>query len=43
MEDKIKLFAMSNQMAERTLDYVERDLKIDLGRGIGTAEEEGDE
>jgi hypothetical protein len=43
MEDKIKLFAMSNQMAERTLDYVERDLKIDLGREIDATEEEDDE
>ena len=32
MEDKIKLFAISNQMAERSLDYVEDELKIDLSR-----------
>ncbi len=32
MEDKIKLFAMSNLMAERSLDYVEETLKVDLER-----------
>ncbi len=32
MEDKIKLFAMSNQMAERALDNIEENLKIELGR-----------
>lgn len=43
MEDKIKLFAMSNQMAERTLDYVEKDLKIDLGRDTGHESDKDEE
>lgn len=43
MEDKIKLFAISNQMTERSLDYIERDLKIDLGRNIHLSEEKDDE
>lgn len=30
MDEKIKLFAMSNQMAERSLDYVEKELRLDL-------------
>lgn len=32
MENTIKLFTVSNQMTERSLDYVEKDLKLDLGR-----------
>ncbi|MDP2748672.1 Swt1 family HEPN domain-containing protein [Pseudomonas sp.] len=43
MEDKIKLFAISNQMTERTLDYLESDLKLDLGRDIGTIQDKDDE
>jgi hypothetical protein len=43
MEDKIKLFTISNQMTERTLDYVERDLKIDLGRRELSDQEKDDE
>lgn len=43
MEDKIKLFVMSNKMAERNLDYIERDLKIDLGRDLDGVKEQDDE
>ncbi|CTQ55196.1 hypothetical protein LP7551_03737 [Roseibium album] len=32
MDERTKLFAISNQMAERELDAVEDNLKIDLGR-----------
>lgn len=34
MEKRIKLFAISNQMAERALDVVEENLRLDLCRGI---------
>lgn len=43
MENKIKLFAISNQMTERTLDYLERDLNIDLGRAELSEQEKDDE
>lgn len=33
MEDKIKVFAFSNKIAERELDHIENELKLDLGRG----------
>ncbi|WP_320725086.1 Swt1 family HEPN domain-containing protein [Enterobacter cloacae] len=33
MEDKIKVFAFSNKIAERELDRIENELKLDLGRG----------
>jgi hypothetical protein len=33
-EDKIKLFAMSNQLVERDLDKVEKAIHIDLGREL---------
>jgi len=32
-EDRLKLFAISNQLLENALDRVERDLGVDLGRG----------
>jgi Swt1-like HEPN len=32
MEDKIKVFVLSNQMAERALDRVEETLRVDLAR-----------
>lgn len=32
MDDKIKLFAISNQITERALDSVEKDRNLDLGR-----------
>lgn len=43
MEDKIKLFAISNQMAERALDYVENDLKIELGREFDLEKDKDEE
>ncbi|EOU9533746.1 hypothetical protein G9X53_10515 [Cronobacter dublinensis] len=33
MEDKIKVFAFSNKIAERELDRLEYEMKINLGRG----------
>ena len=42
MQNKIKLFAMSNQMTERALDYFERETKIDLGREIESSAEDKD-
>ncbi|AZF31057.1 hypothetical protein C4J89_1568 [Pseudomonas sp. R4-35-07] len=35
MEDKIKIFVFSNQMAERALDGVEKGLQLDLNRDLG--------
>lgn len=32
LEEKIKVFAISNQMAERALDQLEDKFRIDLGR-----------
>jgi len=43
MEDKIKLFAISNQMAERALDYIEDDLKIELGRDFDPEKDKDEE
>lgn len=43
MEEKIKLFAISNQMAERALDYVEGDLRLDLGRDFNPDQDKDDE
>lgn len=43
MEEKIKLFAMSNQMAERSLDYIEKDYKIDLARDFDPEQDKDDE
>lgn len=43
MEDKIKLFAMSNQMAERALDYVEDNLKVELGRDFDPEKDKDEE
>ena len=43
MEEKIKLFAISNQMAERSLDYVESELKVDLGREINSTPEKDED
>ena len=33
LEDEIKLFAMTNQLIEHSLDRVEREQAVDLGRG----------
>jgi len=43
MEDKIRLFAMCNQMTERSLDYVEKDLKLDLGRDFDPEKDKDEE
>ena len=43
MNEKIKLFAMSNQMAERSLDYIEKELKIDLGRDFDPEKDKDEE
>lgn len=43
MEDKIKLFAMSNQMVERDLDYIESDLRLDLGRDFDPEQDKDEE
>lgn len=38
MEDKIKIFVFSNQMAERALDGVEKGLQLDLKRDLGAGD-----
>ena len=43
MEEKIKLFVMSNQMAERSLDFIERDFKLDLAREFDPEQDKDDE
>lgn len=43
MEEKLKLFAMSNQMAERSLDYVEKELRLDLGRDFDPEKDKDEE
>ncbi len=43
MIDRIKVFAISNQMAERALDGIERDLHLDLGRDISFETDEDDD
>lgn len=44
MDDKIKVFVFSNQMAEKALDAVENGLKLDLNRHLGAdAEEDKDQ
>jgi|TARA_B110000908_G_C10193794_1_gene421840 hypothetical protein len=43
MKDKIKLFYMSNQMAERSLDYVENDLRLDLERDFDPEQDKDEE
>lgn len=44
MNDRIKVFALSNQMAERALDGVEREFDLDLGReSVFEVEENDDE
>ena len=43
MEDKIKLFAMSNQMLERDLDYIEDELRLDLGRDFDPEQDKDEE
>ncbi|PTA91091.1 hypothetical protein C9415_20595 [Kluyvera sp. Nf5] len=39
MEDKIKVFDFSNKIAERELDRLEYEMKIDLGRGGDSADD----
>jgi hypothetical protein len=43
MEDKIKLFTICNQMAERDLDFLESTFKVDLGRENNQLEEKDEE
>lgn len=44
MDDKVKVFALSNQMAERALDAVEKELDLNLGRhSVFETEEEDNE
>jgi hypothetical protein len=43
MDEKIKLFAISNQMAERSLDYIEKELKLDLGRDFDPEKDKDEE
>lgn len=38
-EDGIKMFGMTNQLIEQSLDRVEREYAIDLGRGLRSATE----
>lgn len=39
IQDKIKVFALSNQMAERALDQIEGAFRIDLGRSQATEQQ----
>ncbi|USG60102.1 Swt1 family HEPN domain-containing protein [Sneathiella marina] len=43
MEENIKLFVMSNQMAESDLDVIESQLKIDLGRNFDSEKDKDEE
>ncbi|QSX28982.1 hypothetical protein JYB88_12035 [Shewanella cyperi] len=43
MEEKLKLFAISNQMAERSLDYIEKELRLDLGRDFDPEKDKDEE
>lgn len=43
MEEKIKVFAISNQMAERALDAVEKSLRLDLQRDLATEDDKDDD
>lgn len=43
MEERIKVFAISNQMAERALDAVEEKLRLDLGRELSSVQDKDDE
>jgi hypothetical protein len=43
MEDRIKIFAISNQMAERALDAVEESLGLDLGREFNQGKDKDDQ
>jgi hypothetical protein len=43
MEEKIKVFAISNQMAERALDAVEHSLRLDLQREVATQDDKDDD
>lgn len=36
MDDKLKIFVFSNQMAEKALDGIEKGLQLDLYRDLGT-------
>lgn len=40
MDDKIKVFAFSNHMAEKALDTIEKTLKLDLNRDSGLISED---
>lgn len=42
MDDRIKVFAISNQMAERALDVVEREFDVNLGRDLSCGGDEDD-
>ena len=43
LENRIKLFVMSNQMFERDIDAVEKDAQLDLGRELGNAQDRDEE
>lgn len=44
MDERIKVFALSNQMAERALDAIESELELDLGReSVFELEDDDDE
>lgn len=43
MEDKIKVFAISNQMAERALDAVEQSMRLDLQRELNSQDDKDDD
>ena len=43
MQEKIKLFAMSNQMAERALDLIEANFNLDLGHDAREDTDKDDE
>ena len=43
LEEKIRLFGLANQIAERELDALEERIGIDLGRGRGSSTEIDDE
>ena len=43
MDEKIKVFALSNQMAERALDAVEKGLQLDLNRDFNPDQDKDEE
>lgn len=43
MDERIKVFAISNQMAERALDAVEDSFQLDLGREINSDQDRDEE